>query len=125
MRVVSPLAIAALLSALFAAAPNSAQQGPSQQGPAQQGPELFRWMDFHNEKDQDIVIWVTRSLSAEKWTALREIGVLYDAALVVTSLRSAPDSSPDQDAFTVWSVSLTNHGITPLLKGYNLRCWTS
>src|SRR6202041_1827229 len=118
MRVVSPLAISALLSALFAAAPNyaqqsPAQQGPAQPGPAQQGPELYRWMDFHNEKDQDIVVWVTRSLSAEKWTAVREIGVLYDAALVVTSLRSAPDSSPDQDVFTVWSISLTNHGITP------------
>ena len=131
MRVDSSMAIAALLCSLCAADPNYAQQAPAQQVPAQQvpaqqappqqGPELFRWMDFHNEKDQDIIVWVTRSMSAEKWTNLREIGVLYDAALVVTTLRSAADASPDQDAFTVWSVSLTNHGITPLLKGYNLR----
>ena len=32
--------------------------------PAQQ--DSFRWMDFHSAKDQDIVVWVTRSLEAEK-----------------------------------------------------------
>jgi hypothetical protein len=78
-------------------------------------------MDFHSEKDQDMIVWVSRSLAAEKWTAIREIGVQYDAALVVTTLRSAPDAAADDDSFQVWSVSLTNHLITPLLKGYNLR----
>jgi hypothetical protein len=121
MRVVSSLAVAALLCAFFAAAPIRAQQASDQQAAAPQGPDPFRWMDFHNEKDQDILVWVTRSLSAEKYTAIREIGVQYDAALVVTTLRAAPDASPNQDAYTVWSVALTNHGITPLLKGYNLR----
>jgi len=86
---------------------------------AQQDP--FRWMDFHSEKDQDVIVWVTRSLAAEKWTAIREIGVEYDAALVVTTLRAAPQSPANADTFTVWNVSLTNHGITPLLKGVNLR----
>jgi hypothetical protein len=78
-------------------------------------------MDMHSQKDQDIVVWVTRALDAEKWTAIREIGVQYDAALVVTTLRTTPTSQPDADAFTVWSVSLTNHSITPVLKGVNLR----
>jgi hypothetical protein len=88
---------------------------------AQQAPEPFRWVDFHSEKDQDTVVWVTRSLAAEKWTAIREIGVEFDAALVVTTLRPTPQSVAGMDTFTVWSASLTNHGITPLLKGVNLR----
>ncbi len=59
--------------------------------------------------------------SREKWTAIREIGVEYDAALVVTTLRATPQSAANADTFTVWSVSLTNHLFTPLLKGVNLR----
>lgn len=110
MRAVSswllPLLIAAALIAPFAL---HAQQDP------------FRWMDFHSDKDQDIIVWVTRSLAAEKWTAIREIGVQYDAALVVTTLRPSPQSPANADAFQVWSVSLTNHSLTPLLKGVNLR----
>jgi hypothetical protein len=78
-------------------------------------------MDFHSQKDQDVIVWVTRSLEPEKWTAIREIGVQYDAALVVTTLRASPQSPANADTFTVWSVSLTSHGLTPLLKGVNLR----
>ena len=83
--------------------------------------DTFRWMDFHNPKDQDIVVWVTRSLEAEKWSSIREIGVLYDAALVVTTARSNPQASPGSDIFNLWSASLTTHAITPLLKGVDLR----
>ncbi len=89
--------------------------------PAQQPPDTFRWMDFHNPKDNDIVVWVTRSLAVEKWSAIREIGVKYDAAMVVTTWRETPQSLPEDDSFTVWSVSLTSHAITPLLSGVNLR----
>lgn len=78
-------------------------------------------MDFHSEKDQAVITWVTRTLDPEKWTAIREIGVLYDAALVVTTRRPAPDASPAADTFDIWSVSLTRHVATPLLKGVNLR----
>ncbi|HEY1253292.1 MAG TPA: hypothetical protein VGF01_00775 [Terracidiphilus sp.] len=86
---------------------------------AQQDP--FRWMDFHSDKDRDIVVWVMRSLAVEKWTAIREIGVQYDAALVVTTERPSPQSSTSNDTFTVWSLSLTSHDLTPLIKGVNLR----
>jgi hypothetical protein len=88
---------------------------------AQQQPETFRWIDFHAAADQDTVVWVTRSLEAEKWTAIREIGVQYDAALVVTTLRPSPQSPLAADTFNVWSVSLTNHSVIALLKGVNLR----
>ncbi len=83
--------------------------------------DTFRWMDFHSAKDQDIIVWVTRSLDAEKWSSIREIGVLYDAALVVTTSRTNPQASPGSDTFNLWSASLTTHAITPLLKGVNLR----
>lgn len=88
---------------------------------AQQSPGAFRWIDFHSQKDQDVIVWVTRSLESAKWTAIREIGVEYDAALVVTTLRATPQSAANADTLAVWSVSLTNHAITPLLKGVNLR----
>lgn len=78
-------------------------------------------MDFHNPKDQDIVVWVTRSLAVQDWSAIREIGVKYDAALVVTTKRASPQSLPEDDTFSVWSASLTSHAITLLLGGVNLR----
>lgn len=97
------------LTALVAAAPIVAQQDP------------FRWMDFHSQADQAVIVWVTQALASEKWTAIREIGVQYDAALVITTLRPTPQSPANADAFAVWSVSLTNHAVTPVLKGANLR----
>jgi hypothetical protein len=88
--------------------------------------ESFRWVNFHPDdtgasKDQDIVVWVTRALVGEKWTAIREIGVMYDAALVVTTERATPDGSPAADTFHIWSVSLKSHLVTSVLKGVNLR----
>jgi len=88
---------------------------------AQQAPETFRWIDFHSAKDQDVVTWVTRSLEPEKWSSIREIGVEYDAALVVTTLRANPQALPGSDTVSVWSLSLTNHSVVPILTGVNLR----
>ena len=88
---------------------------------AQQTSGIFRWIDFHDPKDQNIVAWIARSLQVEKWTAIREIGVVYDAALVVTADREGPQSPPSDDSFTVWNASLTSHVVAPLLKGVNLR----
>lgn len=98
-----------LIAVALAVVPLCAQQDP------------FRWMDFHSQPDQDVIVWVTRALAAEKWTAIREIGVQYDAALVVTTLRPTPQSPANADTFAVWSVSLTNHAVTPMFKGANLR----
>lgn len=89
--------------------------------PAQQTSGTFRWIDFHDPKDQNIVAWITRSMQVEKWTAIREIGVMYDAALVVTTEREGPQATPANDSFTIWNASLTSHVIAPLLRGVNLR----
>jgi hypothetical protein len=64
---------------------------------------------------------VTNSLASQKWTAIREIGVQYDAALVVTTLRKTPQTPPALDTFTIWTVSLTSHEAKLLLTGANLR----
>jgi hypothetical protein len=86
-----------------------------------QQPDPFRWVDFHSQKDQDVVVWVAQALADKQWTAIREIGVEYDAALVVTTLRASSQAPANADTFTVWSVSLTNHSHAPLLTGVNLR----
>jgi hypothetical protein len=104
---------------ICAAVRDSAQESPAPQ-------DSFRWVDFHpdgtgDSKNQDVILWVTRALQGEKWTAIREIGVLYDAALVVTTERTAPDASPTTDTFHVWSVSLKSKLVTSVLKGVNLR----
>jgi hypothetical protein len=88
---------------------------------AQTSPDNFRWIDFHSQQDQDVIVWVTRALETEKWTAIREIGVEYDAALVVTTLRKTPQMPPGFDTFSVWSVSLTNRSVNAVLTGANLR----
>ena len=54
------------------------------------GTENFRWIDFRDPKDAPTVGWVTNQLKAEKWTAIREIGVQWDSALVITTLRKDP-----------------------------------
>jgi hypothetical protein len=89
--------------------------------PAQQAQDAFRWMNFHSQQDQSVIAWVTRSLQVDPWTAIREIGVQYDAALVITCSRATPQSLPADDTFSVWSASLTSHLVAPLVTGVNLR----
>ena len=89
--------------------------------PAQQTSDTFRWIDFHSAADSNIVAWVERSLETNSWTAIRELGVQYDAALVVTDDRSNPQAAPGAGTFTIWSASLTTHDISPLVTGVNLR----
>ena len=86
-----------------------------------QAPDTFRWIDFQSPKDEDVVVWITRALDGQKWTAIREIGVQYDAALVVTTYRSSAQASPNRDTFTIWSVSLADRKLTHLVDGANLH----
>jgi hypothetical protein len=88
---------------------------------AAQAPDSFRWIDFHSQDDQDVVVWVTRALDGQKWTAIREVGVEYDAALVITTFRASPQASPNHDTFSIWSVSLANRALTHVADGVNLR----
>jgi hypothetical protein len=94
---------------------------------AQPNVEAFHWIDFHDSKDAPTVTWVTNALKAEKWTAIREIGVQWDSAIVITAVRKTPQSPPATDQYTVWSVSLAKHDAQPLLHGVNPRIlgWTT
>jgi hypothetical protein len=97
---------------------------------AQPNIETFHWVDFHNSqdlKDAPTITWVTQALKAEKWTVIREIGVQWDSALVITSERKTPQSTPPTDTYTVWAVSLAKHEVQPLLHGVNPRIlnWTT
>jgi hypothetical protein len=89
--------------------------------------EAFHWIDFHDAKDAPTVAWVTQSLKAEKWTQIREIGVQWDSAVVITSLRASPQATPPADAYTVWSVRLDKKEVQPLLHGMSPRIlnWTT
>jgi hypothetical protein len=86
-----------------------------------QAPDNFRWVDFHSPNDQDVVNWVTRALQQQKWTAIREIGVEYDQALVVTTNRNSVQGTPNRDSFSIWSVSLANRALVHIIDGTNLR----
>jgi hypothetical protein len=108
------LALAALLLSTSLPAQTASPREPQTSG-------TFRWINFHSPQDQNIVVWVTRSLQVANWTAIREIGVEYDAALVVTSERANSQAAPGSETFTVWSVSLTSHVVAPLVTGVNLR----
>jgi hypothetical protein len=94
---------------------------------AQANVEAFHWVDFHDAKDAPTVAWVTQALKAEKWTAIREIGVQWDSAVVFTSERKTPQSTPPSDTYTVWSVSLAKHEVQPLLHAASPRIlnWTT
>lgn len=83
--------------------------------------DAFRWIDFREATDAPTVAWVTQTLKAEKWTAIREIGVQWDAAVVVTSDRKSPQAMPAADVYTVWNVSLAQHEAQPLVRGVNPR----
>ena len=88
---------------------------------AQQPPEAFHWVDFHSDADSDVVNWVCHSLDSQQWTVIREIGVEYDAALVITDQRKSKNAMPNTDTFSLWSVSLTTHATTLLVSGAKLR----
>jgi hypothetical protein len=88
---------------------------------AQQPPEAFHWVNFHSDADSDVVNWVSHALENQPWTVIREIGVQYDAALVITAERKSKNAMPATDNFSLWSVSLTTHAATPLVTGANLH----
>lgn len=97
---------------------------------AQPAANTFHWVSFHRSADpQDdaVIQWVDRALAAEKYTQLREIGVAWDSALVITSERATPQSLPASDTYTFWAVSLTKHEVQPLLHGVNPKMvgWTT
>lgn len=86
-----------------------------------QAVEGFAWTDLRGETDRVGV--VTKALEGEKYTALREIAVVSDEALVITASRPNPTARPDQDHYIVYSVDLKNASDKPvqLMTGTHLQ----
>ena len=79
----------------------------------------FSWLDL--KSDTDKVAAVTKALEQQKYTALREIAVVDDAALVITTTRDNPQAQPEFDHYTVYSVSLKDGSVQQLLAASKLR----
>ncbi len=79
----------------------------------------FSWVDL--KADTQTVSKVTTFLSSKPYTAIREIGVVGQQALVITSLRKDPTANPLNDSFTAYGVSLHDGAVEELLDGTNLR----
>jgi hypothetical protein len=81
--------------------------------------EGFTWVDL--KSDTATVTSVTKALEAQKYTALREIGLIGDQALVITAARADLIAQPQQDRFNVFGISLKDGKVDPLLDGADLR----
>ncbi|AXC14369.1 hypothetical protein ACPOL_5113 [Acidisarcina polymorpha] len=79
----------------------------------------FAWVDM--KTDAQTVAKVTTFLSAKPYTALREIGVIGQQALVIATLRKDPTANPGNDVFTAYGVSLKDGSVEELLSGTSLK----
>jgi len=88
-------------------------------GCAAQVIEGFAWGDL--KTDTQTVSRVAGFLSNKPYTALREIAVVGQQALVITTLRKDPTANPLNDKFTAYGVSLRDGSVEELLDGANLK----
>lgn len=84
-----------------------------------QAPSEFHWVNM--EKDEWTVGLVRKALQKEQFTAIREIGVLGDAALVFVANRKQPDAIPEKDEISVYTASLRTLFSQKLLTAYQVR----
>ena len=86
--------------------------------PAQMPPG-FSWVNL--ESNTSVMATVRGALHDPSMTALREVGIEGNFALVMTASRSSGESTADADAWTVYSISLTSGQKNVLLRGYRLQ----
>jgi hypothetical protein len=84
-----------------------------------QTPAGFHWVDFRREPNT--IARVNGLLQAEIYSAIREIGVVADSALVFTTTREADQNTPEGDMWTVYSISTKSAKVRKLLTGYDLH----
>lgn len=84
-----------------------------------QTPAGFHWVDF--KRESAIVQKVDQALRAEDYTAVREIGVSGDSALVMVIHREADQAVPEGDQWSVYNVSMKSGQVETLLVGYSLQ----
>jgi hypothetical protein len=79
----------------------------------------FAWVDL--KADTKTVDRVNYLLQGKTYTAIREIGLVGQQALVITSHRKDPIANPMNDSFTAYGVSLHDGMVEELLDGTNLK----
>ena len=79
----------------------------------------FHWINFKQESD--IVRRVEKALSRKQYSAIREIGLVGDSALVFTTSREADSDTPQSDSWTVYNVSVKSATSVTLLDGYDVH----
>lgn len=84
-----------------------------------QAPEGFAWMD--QKADSTAVENVAKALADKKYTAIRDIATIGDAALVITTTRKDQTDLPDNDLVTVYSLSLSDGVLEEILSAYRLQ----
>jgi hypothetical protein len=84
-----------------------------------QAPEGFRWLNF--KEHPPIVSNIEEALKSQDYTAIREVGVLGDFALVMTSRRDPEQTAPVGDQWSIYNVSTKDWSFAPLIFGYNLE----
>jgi hypothetical protein len=90
-----------------------------------QVPAGFRWVDFKGEPA--LVSTVERALKGENYTAVREIGVRSEFALVMVVRRDSAQDTPFGDQWTVYNLPMKSGNLQTLVSGYNLeiKAWVS
>ncbi len=84
-----------------------------------QVPDGFRWVDLRREVST--VANIANALKGENYTAIREIGVWGEFALVMTAWRESGQATPLGDEWAVYSVSQRDWNAKELISGYNLE----
>jgi hypothetical protein len=79
----------------------------------------FSWVDM--KSDAKTVDRVKELLGSKSYTAIREIGLVGEHALVIASLRNDPIANPMNDSFVAYGVSLHDGSVEELLDGTNLK----
>jgi len=79
----------------------------------------FAWVNL--KTDTQTVAKIATFLANKPYTAIREIGVVNQQALVITTLRKDPTAEPGNDTFTAYGVSLKDGSVEELLDGTNLK----
>ncbi len=79
----------------------------------------FTWIDM--KTDTQTTAKVVTFLANKPYTAIREIGVVNQQALVIATLRKDPVENPENDTFTAYGVSLRDGSVEDLLDGTHLK----
>lgn len=87
--------------------------------PALYAQSAFHWLNLENDK-ADMAI-VRHALKNEKFTAIREVGVRENDALVMVTEREDGADDPESDSWSVINVSLKTEKYQRIVSGYKVQ----